>query len=103
MAKFSTPALSIIFTNDEGQEVTIERIQTIAADQFAYDMIRRNTPNFPSHTEAPLLWCYVLAFNALKRTGQIGKEHRFDTWIEEHLLSADVLREQADDAAPLAA
>ncbi|MBM7052217.1 hypothetical protein [Rothia sp. ZJ1223] len=102
MAKFSTPVLSIIFLNDEGEETTIERIQTVAADQFAFDMMRRNIKDFPSQRDAPMLWCYVLAFSALKRTKQIAPAHTFDKWVETSLLSADVVREEAPEA-PLAA
>lgn len=100
MAKFSTPPIEVIFIDDNGEEKHIDRIQTIAADQFAYDMIRRNSPNFPDNREAPLLWVYILAFSALRRKKVIGEHHKFDDWIQNNLLSADVIKDD-DKPAPL--
>lgn len=101
MPKFSTPALYVFFKNDKGEDVEIQKIQTVAADQLAFDMIRRNTPNFPSQSEAPMLWAYILAFSALRRTKQIDRSHSFETWIEENLYSVEVLPKE-EASAPLA-
>lgn len=101
MAKFSTPALEVLFIDDKGEEQHIEHIQTIAADQFSFDMIRRNSPNFPSQKDAPMLWVYILAFNALRRKKVIADTHKFDEWIESNLLSADVLQKNEQAPAPL--
>lgn len=97
MPKFSTPALYIFFKNDKGEDTEIEKLQTTAADQLSFDMIRRNTPNFPSQTEAPMLWAYILAFAALRRTGVISDKHQFEEWISQNLHSVDLLpKEEAD-------
>lgn len=91
MPKFSTPALYIFFKNDKGEDTEIEKLQTTAADQLAFDMIRRNTPKFPSQQEAPMLWGYILAFAALRRTGVISAEHQYEDWISKNLHSVDIL------------
>lgn len=95
MIKFSTPALAILFTNDEGKETEIEKVQTTAQDQFAFDMLRRNHKNLPSQSEAPMMWAYILAFNALRRKKLIGEHHTFDSWIENNLLNVEIVTDKA--------
>ena len=98
MPRFSTPALYIFFKNDNGEDTEIEKLQTTAADQLSFDMIRRNTPNFPSQSEAPMLWAYILAFAALRRTGLIAGNHQFEDWISKNLHSVDILPKEESEA-----
>lgn len=88
--KYDTPNINVHYLDDSGKERSYTNLQTVAADQFGYDMIRKNTPGgLPERKEAPELWVYILAYRALRRKGKISDALSWDKWIEQNLLSVD--------------
>lgn len=88
--KYDTPNLNVHYIDDDGKEKTYAGLQTVAADQFGYDMIRKNTPGgLPARKDAPELWVYILAYRALRRKNKVGDALTWDKWIEQRLLAVE--------------
>lgn len=95
MAKFSTPKVSILYIDAQGQEVE-ETVQTTAADQYVFDMLRANKKNLASVNEAPQLWAYILSWAALKRLKKI-QDGDFDNWIRTSLQNVEIVQDDQQE------
>lgn len=68
--KLASPRVKVVMENDAGEWVEYI-VQTDNRDAVRFDVMRARR-HWPDAQEGPMLWMTVMAWSALKRSGEIG-------------------------------
>jgi hypothetical protein len=83
-AKLTSPLIRVVMAPKDGTEPKPIDVQTTNGDLVLWDRTRA-THKWPKFDDAPFLWFTFISWAALRRTGQIPTDMKYEAFEKETL------------------